>query len=76
MLFRGGIPLPDSCYLLLAKGLAVGTLIGSGVCLMGAYQDPLQRAEVIGIAVISALGYGTLDALVGLAVHCSFLLFR
>ena len=36
---------------------------------MGAHQNVVQRTIVLGIAVISAGLDGTLDALVGLAVH-------
>ena len=36
---------------------------------MGAHQDPLQGAVVGIVAVVSAGLDGTLDALVGLAVH-------
>ena len=60
--------------LLLAEGHAVGALILGGVLLMGANLNALQRA-VIGIAaVVSALGNGTFDALVGVTVHIHFLL--
>ena len=36
---------------------------------MGTNQDPLQRAEVGAVAMMGALGYGALDALIGIAVH-------
>ena len=42
---------------------------------MGAHHDPLQRAVVLGVAVVSTLGNGALDALVSVAVHNQFLLF-
>jgi hypothetical protein len=36
---------------------------------VGAHQDPVQRAVVFGIAVISTLLDGAFDALVCLAAH-------
>ena len=36
---------------------------------MGTYQNPVQRAVVLGVAVISTLLDGTFDALIGIAVH-------
>ena len=41
---------------------------------MGAHQDLIQRAVVLGIAVVSAGGDGAFDALVGIAVHLDSLL--
>ena len=61
--------------LLLPEGHAVRTLVHGGVCLMGADQDPLQRAEVGLTAVMGALGNSTLDALIGMTVHRIYLLF-
>ena len=61
---------------LLAEGLAVGALIHGGIRLMGAYQDPIQRAVVLTGAVMGALVYGALDALVGMTVHKKYLLFQ
>ena len=55
--------------LLLTEGLAVGTLIHSRICLMGTHQDALQGAEVCVLAVMSALGDSTLNALVCMAIH-------
>jgi len=61
--------------LFLTEGHAVGALVLAGVCLMGTYQDALQRAVVCFIAVMSALMNGALNALIGIAVHGLFLLF-
>lgn len=36
---------------------------------MGTNQDTIQRAEVLGIAVVCAGPNGTLDALVSVVVH-------
>ena len=36
---------------------------------MSAYQDAVQRAEVLILAVVSALLDGAFDALVGMIVH-------
>ena len=60
--------------LLLAEGLAVGALIHGGICLMGAHHDLVQRAVVLGVAVVSAGPDGAFDALVCVAVHVMFLL--
>ena len=54
---------------LLAEGLAVGALVSSGIGLMGAYQDPLQGAEIGILAVMCALLDSTLNALVCMAIH-------
>ncbi len=61
--------------LFFAEGHTVGALILGGIALMGTYQNPLQRAVVCFVAVVSALMNSTLDALVGIAVHDLFLLF-
>lgn len=42
---------------------------------MGTHQDPIQRAVVLGVTVVSTGLHGTLDALVGIAVHDFDLLF-
>ena len=60
--------------LLLAEGLAVGTLILSGVGFMGAHQNAIQRAVVLAVAVVCARLNGAFDALICIAVHSSFLL--
>ena len=62
-------------FLLLAEGHAIGALVHSGVCFMGAHHDPLQRAVVCFIAVVHTLSNGALNALVGIMVHGLFLLF-
>ena len=54
---------------LLAEGLAVGALVLGGVDLMSAHQDPIQRAVVLILAVISTLLDGAFNALVGMTVH-------
>jgi hypothetical protein len=56
-------------FSLLAEGLAVGALIHSGIGLMGADQDPLQRAEVCILAVMGTLLDSTFNALVCMAIH-------
>ena len=61
-------------FSLSAEGLAVGALVLSGSCLVGAHQDPLQGAEVCILAVILALLDSTLNALVCMAIHGVFLL--
>ena len=59
---------------LLPEGLAVGTLVLGGIGLMGAHQDPVQRAVVLVLAVVCALLDGALDALICMVVHIDFLL--
>ena len=61
--------------LFLAERLAVSALIHGGVCFMSANQDSLQGAIVCTFTVMCALGNGTFDALVCIAVHSLFLLF-
>jgi hypothetical protein len=58
----------------LLEGFAVGTLIHHGVAFVGADHDPIQRAIVLGIAVMGAGLNGAFDALIGMAVHTYFLL--
>ena len=53
----------------LTEGLAVGALVHGRVGFMGAYQNGIQGAVVLGSAVVGALIYGTFDALVGVTVH-------
>jgi len=61
--------------LLLPEGLAVSALVHSGIGLMGANQDPVQRTVVLVLAVVCALLDGTFNALVCVTVHALFLLF-
>ena len=42
---------------------------------MGTNKDAIQRAVVSLIAVVGALGNGTLDTLIRFAIHFGFLLF-
>ena len=65
---------PYSVALLLAEGLAVGTLIGSGIHLMGAHQNSFQRAIICILAVMLALLDSTLNALVCMTIHSDILL--
>ena len=64
-----------SC-LLLAERLTVGALIHSGISLMGANQDPLQRTEICILAMMGTLLDSTLNALVCMAIHRSLPPFR
>ena len=54
---------------LLAEGLAVRALVHGGIHLVSADQDPVQRAVILAVAVISALLNGAFNALVGMVVH-------
>ena len=60
--------------LLLAEGHAVGALILSGVALVGAHHDLIQRAVVLLFTVMCTLVDGAFDGLVGMAVHSNSLL--
>ena len=60
---------PIEKTLFLAEGLAVGALIHGGIAFMGTYQNAVQSAVIAVGAVIGTLMHGTLDALVGVAVH-------
>jgi hypothetical protein len=42
---------------------------------MGAHQNPVQGAEILGVAVVSALLNGAFDALIGMIFHKRTLLF-
>ena len=55
------------------EGLAVRALVNGGICFVGTYQDPIQGAVVLTGAVVGAVGYGALDALVCMAVHSRYL---
>ena len=61
--------MPPLSGLSLAEGLAVGALVHGGVGFVGAHQDPVQGAVVLGVAVICAGLNGAFDALVGMMVH-------
>ena len=63
------LPLFAVPQLLFAEGHTVGALILGGVSLVGTHLDAVQRAVVLGVAVVGALGHGALDALVRMAVH-------
>ena len=54
---------------LLGKGLAVGALVHSGICLVGTHQDPVQGAVVLILTVVAALLNGTFNGLVGMTIH-------
>ena len=56
----------------LAEGLAVGALVLGGVSLVGTHLDTVQRAVVLGVAVVCAGLDGAFDALVCMAVHIEF----
>ena len=62
--------------LLLAEGLAVGTLIHGRVGLVGTHLNSVQRAIICVLTVISTLGNSAFDALIGMAAHIPFLLFK
>lgn len=53
----------------LTERLAVGTLILGGVFLVGTYQDTIQRAVVLAVAMVCALLNGAFNALVCVTIH-------
>ena len=55
----------------LTEGLAVGALVHGRVGFMGAYQNPVQRAVVLVLAMMGALLDGAFDTFVGMTVHSS-----
>ena len=61
--------------LFLHKGQAIGTLIHGRIALMGADLDSAERTEVLSITVITALGNGAFNALIGFGTHIVDLLF-
>ena len=67
--------LPQFRTSLCPEGLAVGALILGGIAFVGTHQNPVQRAVVLGIAVVSAGLDGAFNALVCMAVHKKILLF-
>ena len=60
----------------LTERLAVGALIHGGVNFVGAHENPIQRAVVLVLTVMGALVHGAFDALVGMTIHCFFLLLN
>lgn len=56
-------------FSLLVEGFTVGALVNSGVQLMGANQDPVQRTVVFALTVMCTLLNGALDALICLVCH-------
>ena len=67
---------PPGKPLLFTEGLAIGTLVHGGVCLVGTDLDTVQRAVVFGVTMVGALLDSAGDALIGVGVHSftSFLL--
>ena len=55
--------------LLRAEGHAVGALVNSGIHLVGAHQDFVQGAVIFVAAMMGTLCDGTLNTLVGMAIH-------
>ena len=55
--------------LLLAEGLTVGALILGRIHLVGTHHDLVQGAEVLALAMVSALLNSTFDTLVCMVVH-------
>ena len=70
---KGGGIMPPS-KLLLAERLAISALINSRILFMSAHQNPIQRAVVLRVTVISALLNGAFDTLICLVVHDIILL--
>ena len=66
---RGSYAAAEQICLLLTERHAVGALVDCGVVFMCAYQNPVQGAVVLIVAVMGALMDGALNALVGMIVH-------
>ena len=66
--------LPQSSFLLLAEGHAVGALIHVGVSFMSANQDMIQGAVICILTMVCALSNSALNALVCITIHSQFLL--
>ena len=64
-----GLPQSSFLQLLLAEGHAVGALVNSGIHLVGAHQDFVQVAVIFVAAMMGTLCDGTLNTLVGMAIH-------
>ena len=64
-----GLPQSSFLQLLLAEGHAVGALVNSGIHLVGAHQDFVQGAVIFVAAMMGTLCDGTLNTLVGMAIH-------
>lgn len=64
-----GLPQSSFLQLLLAEGHAVGALVNSGIHLVGAHQDLVQGAVIFVAAMMGTLCDGTLNTLVGMAIH-------
>ena len=62
-----------SLLLLLSERHTVGTLVHSGIHLMGTYHNAIQRTIVLALAMMGTLLDGTLNTLIG-TIHLIFLL--
>jgi hypothetical protein len=71
----GRKPAAFSFPLSLAEALAVGALILHGIGFMSTHLNPVQRAIVLRVAVVSTGLNGAFDALICMIVHIFFLLF-
>ena len=58
--------------LLLSERHAVGALVNSGVLLMSAHKDPIQRTVVLIIAVVGTLMDSAFNAHVGVIIHINY----
>ena len=67
------MPPPDE-DLLLTEGHTVCTLIYGRIALMGTNQDAIQRAKIGIGTVVCALGNGTFNTLICVAIHRLLLL--
>ena len=61
------------CLVLGFEAHAVCALVLGGVTFVSAYSDAIERTVIFVVAVVSALSYGALDAVVSIGVHIFFL---
>ena len=66
---RGSLRLPRCLLLPELKGFTVGAFCHCGILFVGTYQNTDQGTVVFSAAVICALQDGTLNTVIGFAVH-------
>ena len=67
---RGSFILPRPPVLFFTEGHTIGTLVHSGIALMGTHQNTVQRTEVGIHAMMGTLRNGTFNSLICVTIHC------
>lgn len=62
----GGVLLRESLFY--TEGFTIGALALSGILLVGTHGNLIQGAEILALAMMHTLGYGTTNTFVGLHV--------